>query len=401
VKGLSRRLAVVAVAAVSAAAIAVGCGSDDEADKASAGGGGASGGGSIPIGLVTDVSGPFVTVGKDVEAAVKLAVEEINADGGVNGAQLDLTMIDTGGEPPQAVTGYRSLVDNGAVAALGPMTSGEAKVLFKQAAGQKLPLITGTANEEGLTDLGENWAFRNTATNGELYDVALPAWQKAYDVTSAVLVYDEEQPTSAAAAAAVPGAAEKAGVEIVNADAPITFRTGETDFSSIVQRIKKTEADGLIILTAPTEGGLLAREIARQSETRPVLGNPPQAGASFFEGGGDRIDNWVLPSIFDPENDNPKTASYVKEMGERDKEPPTIPEAANYYDAVYLIAEAMKSAGVTPDTDPAEAREKVRDALLNLSIQGAAGDISFKGDPSAEKTIFVKVVRNGKTETLD
>src|SRR5690606_16891442 len=97
VKGLSRRLAVVAVAAVSAAAIAVGCGSDDEADKASAGGGGASGGGSIPIGLVTDVSGPFVTVGKDVEAAVKLAVEEINADGGVNGAQLDLTMIDTGG----------------------------------------------------------------------------------------------------------------------------------------------------------------------------------------------------------------------------------------------------------------------------------------------------------------
>jgi branched-chain amino acid transport system substrate-binding protein len=386
------------VTLVATAVVATGCASGDDGSAASGDG---AGGGKIPIGVVTDLSGPFVSVGKDVENAVGLAVEEVNAGGGIDGAKLDVTVVDTGARPPQAVTGYRSLVDDGAFAALGPMTSGEAKVLFKQTASLKLPLITGTANEEGLTELGDNWAFRNTATNTELYEVALPAWQKAYSIASAALVFDEEQPTATAAAAAVRGVAAKAGVEIVDAGHPITFSTGETDFSSVVQRIKDARADGLIILTAPTEGGLLARELARQGEKRPVLGNPPQAGASFFEGGGEAIDDWVLPSIFDPARDSPKTKRYVQAMAERDKEPPTIPEAANYYDGVLLLAAAIKQAHVTPDTPPAQARERIRDALLHVSIEGAAGRIAFDGGPDARKPVVVKVVRGGKLEALE
>lgn len=384
--------------ALLAAVVLGGCGSSDDGD----GGGEAKAGGTIQIGLMTDVSGPFVTVGKDVEAAVDLAVEEINAAGGIDGAKLAVKLADTSAQPPQAVTAYRALADDGVVAILGPMSSGEAQVVFKQAPALKVPIMTGTANEAGLTDLGNGWAFRNTATNHDLYAVALPRWRDAYGVETAALVYDEEQPTAAAAAAAVPEVAQAEGVEIVNADDPITFQTGETDFSTVAQRIRGTDADALIILSAPTEGGLLARELARQGERRPVLGNPPQGGASFFEGGGRAIDDWVLPAIFDAGRDDPRTAAYAKAMAARDREPPTIPEAVNYYDGVYAIAEALRGAGVGADTPIDEAREAVRRGILELDgLAGAAGTISFAGRTDAEKTIYVKVVRNGVVEPLD
>ncbi|MGH9167391.1 MAG: ABC transporter substrate-binding protein, partial [Acidimicrobiia bacterium] len=266
----------------------------------------------VVIGLITDLSGRFVSFGKDIEAATNLAVEAVNEEG-INGSPLEVEVVDTGGEPDQAVVGYRELADQGVFAVSGPLSSGEAEVLFPQAAQIQVPIITGTANKEGITDPGQGWALRNTATNTALYQVAMPAWAEAYGVETAVLVFDEEEPVTAAAAQfSIPGVAPQVGVEIVNADAPITFTRGQTDFSTTVQRITESQADGLIIMSAPAEAGLIARELARQGETRPVLGHPAQAGNTFFEQGGTDINDWVLPSIFNPLSDDPVTADYVQ-----------------------------------------------------------------------------------------
>ena len=357
----------------------------------------------IVVGLITDVSGRFVSFGKDIEAATNLSVDAVNAAGGVNGSMLELTLIDTGGEPDQAVLAYRQLADDGAFAVSGPLSSGEAEVLFAQAPTVVLPIITGTANKEGITDLGEGWAFRNTATNTALYTEAMPQWAAKYGIETAVLVFDEEEPVTAAAAMfAIPGVAGAVGVDIVNGDAPITFTRGQTDFSTTVQRIADTEADGLIIMSAPAEAGLIARELARQGETRPVLGHPAQGGSTFFEQGGDQINNWVLPSIFNPASDNPLTQAYLTGMAELDEEPPTVPEAANYYDNILMLAEVLRSAGIDGNSSPDDARDAVQQGLLALcGFQGAAGEICFLPNGDAEKTVYVNVVIAGVLQPLD
>ena len=174
------------------------------------------------------------------------------------------------------------------------------------------------------------------------------------------------------------------------------------DQTTIVQRIGEANADGLIILTAPTEGGSLARELARQGIDLPVLGNAPQASPSFFEAGGNEVSNWVLPSIFNAGRDDQQTQTYVKEMAQRDKEPPTIPEAVNYYDGVYLIAEAMRNAEITSDTPPEEAREAIKEQLLAIDgFSGAAGEISFAGSSDAVKTVYVNVINDGEIQSLE
>ncbi|MGH8874255.1 MAG: ABC transporter substrate-binding protein, partial [Acidimicrobiia bacterium] len=356
----------------------------------------------VVIGLITDLTGRFVSFGKDIELATNLAVEQVNQEGGINGSMVEVQVADTGGEPDQAVISYRDLADRGVFAISGPLSSGEAEVLFPQAPQVQVPLITGTANKEGITDPGQGWAFRNTATNTALYTVAMPAWAEAYDVETAVLVFDEEEPVTAAAAMfSIPGVAPDVGVQIVNADAPITFTRGQTDFSTTVQRILEMEADGLIIMSAPAEAGLIARELARQGEVRPVLGHPAQAGNTFFEQGGSDINDWVLPSILDPVSDAPATADYVAMITEADPEPPTVPEAANYFDNILLLAKVMRDAGINGTWEPGAARQAIREGLLGVQgFQGVAGEISFEENGDAVKTVYVTVVLNGELQPL-
>jgi branched-chain amino acid transport system substrate-binding protein len=356
----------------------------------------------ITIGLITDLTGPFVSFGTDIEVATNLAVEAVNAAGGVNGSMLEIEIVDTAAEPDQAVVAYQELADDGVFAVSGPLSSGEAEVLFPQAPEVMVPVITGTANKEGITDAGEGWALRNTATNTALYTEAMPAWATEYGVSTAVLVFDEQHPVTAAAAmVAIPAVAAEVGVEIVNGDDPVTITTGQTDFATTVQRIGDLDADGLIVMSGPAEAGLLAGELARQGETRPVLGHPAQGGATFFEQGGTDINDWVLPSIFNPASDDPDTQAYVAAMAEADPEPPTAAEAANYYDNILMLAEVMRQAGIDGTSDPAEARTAIRDGLLALAgFQGVAGETTFQPNGDAAKTVYVNVVNGGELGPL-
>jgi branched-chain amino acid transport system substrate-binding protein len=356
----------------------------------------------IVIGLITDLTGPFVSFGTDIEVATNLAVEAVNAAGGVNGSMLEIEIVDTTAEPDQAVVAYQELADDGVFAVSGPLSSTEAEVLFPQTPEVMVPVITGTANKEGITDPGEGWALRNTATNTALYTEAMPAWATEYGVSTAVLVFDEQHAVTAAAAMfAIPAVAAEVGVEIVNADDPVTITTGQTDFASTVQRIGDLDADGLIVMSGPAEAGLLAGELARQGDTRPVLGHPAQGGATFFEQGGTDINDWVLPSIFNPLSDDPDTQAYVAAMTEADPEPPTAAEAANYYDNILMLAEVMGQAGIDGTSDPAEARAAIKDGMLALSgFQGVAGETTFQPNGDAVKTVYVNVVNGGELGPL-
>lgn len=355
----------------------------------------------IKIGLITDLSGRFVSFGRDIDAATQLAVEQINANGGVNGSELVIVTSDTAGEPDQAVVGFRTLVNDGVVAVSGPISSGEAEVLFAQAPDLMVPIMTGTANKEGITAVGDGWAFRNTATNTALYAEGMPAWAEEYGIRTAVLVFDEEEPVTAAAARfAIPPVAEAEGIEIVNLDSPVTFARGQTNFATAVQRIREQEADGLIIMSGPAEAGLLARELSRQGEVREILGHPAQASDTFFAQGGDDINHWVLPSILDPEPGDEATRAFLAAMEEVGDDEP-VPEAANYFDNIQLFASVMRDAGIDGNTSLDEARRLLREGLLSVSgFQGVAGTISFDESGDAMKTVYVNVVIAGDLQPL-
>ncbi len=378
------------------------CSSDD--DGANVDGNGTGDGGEVApmtIGLLTDLSGPVATFGTDIQAASELAVEEINADGGVNGSMLELQVVDTGLDPGEAVQGLRDLAtEQNAFAVSGPVSSGEAEVIFAQAPDLQIPMITATANQPGLTELGEGWAFVNTPTAVKAYAEALPTFALNYEVSRVALVYDDESPgPTATAELVVPAVAEQAGIEIVDT---ATFQVGATDFAGLVERVAAEDVDALFMMSLPVEAGLFAREMQNQGLDLPVLGFAAQGSGAFREAGGDAIHDWVIPTVFFPPASEAAT-EFAAKMQEADPEPPTVPEAANAYEIIYMIAQVAEDAGIDGDTPVEEAREAIRVGLLGLSgFEGPTGAVSFLENGEAEKTVYTLVLTGAEeTELLE
>jgi branched-chain amino acid transport system substrate-binding protein len=382
----------VAAGLVLAAALMGACGDD---------GGGGGGGKGVKIALVTDLSGPFKSFGEDIRPAVRLALDEVNADGGIGGSKVGLVIRNSGGVAERAVVAERELAeDEDVIAIVGPLSSGEAEVAFSQIGRLEVPTITGTANKDGITELGKGWAFRNTAPNKELFSEAMPVYAKAFDVANVAMIFDAKQPVTAAAAEqTIPPAAEAAGIKIADT---FTVETGQTDFTSVVQKAKDVGGiDGLFVMTGPVEGGLLAREIGRQDIGLPVLGHNAQNSVAFRDTAGEAVQDWVVPTPFSPEGAGPKGVEFAEKLAEVHKEPTPVPEVANYYDIVKMVAKVADEAKVDGDMPIDEARQAVRDGLLKLkNYEGAGGTISFRSNGDAAHEVWAVSIRGEETKLV-
>lgn len=363
-------------------------------------GGGQGSSNAIHLGLLVDLSGPFKSFGTDILTAVNLAVGEINDSGGVDGSKLLIDVYDTTGSPQRAVVGFRELAtqdDDRAV--IGPVSSGEAEAVFPQAAKLRRPVITGTANEEGITDIGGGWAFRNTATNAQLYTAVMPMYQQRFHVSTVALIYDEKLAVAATAAqSAIPAATSRSGIHIVGT---YTIQTGQSDFAAVASQLKGRGLDGLFVITGPVEGGLIAKELDRQGVSLPVLGHPAQNSAAFREAGGSSIKRWVLPSAVDPSSTKPSFHAFQSAMARLDSDPPTVPETANYYDIVYMVAQVMAAAKVDAKTSVADAANEIRQGLANLTgFDGVVGSVSFLPNGDVDRQVYALLITGDLTEDI-
>jgi branched-chain amino acid transport system substrate-binding protein len=361
---------------------------------------GSSSSSAIRLGLLVDLSGPFKSFGTDVLTAVNLAAGQINDAGGVNGSKVHIDVYDTTGSPQRAVVGFRELAtqdDDRAV--IGPVSSGEAEVVFAQASKLHLPVITGTANEEGITDLGRGWAFRNTATNSQLYATVMPIYQQRFHVSTVGLIYDEKLPVAATAAhSAIPAESQRLGIHI---ESTYTIQTGQSDFASVVSQLKGQDLDGLFIITGPVEGGLIAKELERQGISLPVLGHTAQNSGAFRDAGGASIESWVLPSVVDPSSTNPLFQAFQSDMARLDSDPPTVPEAANCYDIVHMVAQVMTAAKVKTETAVTEAANQIRQGLANLNgFNGIVGSVSFLPNGDVDRQVYAVLIDGDRSEAI-
>ncbi len=336
--------------------------------------------GSVTIGLMTDLSGSLSSFGDDIRASTQLAVSRLNESGGINGSPIRLVVVDTSADPTTAAAQLRSLVDpQHAVAVLGPLNSRSAQTLFPVAAGEEVPIVTGSANRDGLATVP--WSFQATASNAQLYAIELPRFAQTFDVARLGLVLDNAQPGLEDAAPSVRKAAANAGIEV--AGGAITIPANQTNLTDVVRQIRQKVAtdgiDGLVVLSGPVEGGLLARQMAAGGVSLPVLGHPAQDSAAFFATAGIAADEWMLPSVFDPYAPaRAASLAYLHDMQRLVGTSDVAPEAAIYYDLVHAIAAIAQAKGITAASDPSAARASIREGLASLrGFQGLAGSTTI------------------------
>ncbi len=352
----------------------------------------AASGTPIKIGFVTPLSGPLSSFGVLQRIAGKLAEEDINAAGGINGSPVQLLIEDSPFDPRQAVTVVRKLAETDKVFAIvGPYATGEFENAAPLSNELKLLVVSPSAMKPGVASRNRPYSFQMNLRDDIAEPIAIDAYKKKYpNVKKVVLTGDtKEAVTESMVKDVFPKLLKDKGLEIIDT---VAFETTITDFSPVVTKIKSLNPDGVVLAALMPAGINFAKEYERQGIKAPVLTSAHVIGGPFVQNAGTSVEGWVMPGLFNWENTDPKVASFVKRFFERAAADPSVkPPPAHvstegiYYDTVMIIADVMRKASIKPDTALQEARDKIRDGFLNLKdYQGLSGKISM--NPTGETT---------------
>ena len=350
-------------------------------------------------------SGPYVSLANTNEVAVDLAVEEINAKGGINGRKIRIVKFDTAGDPKQATTAVRSFAqDAGALAIIGPFSSSEVRTTFPVGEREGISQMSMASSAPGLTK-GFTYGFRNTTDEGKVIDQVLASIKdKKLPMASGAAAYATDDVVSKSiGTGVVPKMFEKYSIP---SKGSVDFQLAAFDLSPQVAQLKQMAPD-VVGLGSPPEGAItIAKELKRQGVSTRLIGGTTIADPELpkrMDGAGEML---TTGTTFFPEV-NDKTRAFATEFAKRTKAAGlnrTDPNQmdASVYDIVYLYAEAMKRAGTTGDKAKLAAeRAAVRDQVAKLKdVPALEGAISF-ADGDAVKPVYILEVKGGKWTLLD
>ncbi|MEJ1975423.1 MAG: ABC transporter substrate-binding protein [Acetobacteraceae bacterium] len=312
--------------------------------------------GPIRIGWIPALTGPSSAPGIGFDRGVVFAVNEINAAGGVDGRQIDLVTRDTQGDPTKAVNATVELINRQKVIAIcGPVNSGEALATTPIMARSRMPSLFHVVVDTLVDPVKYPNAFRVAPANAQWEAAVRHFCVDMLKVKKVAIVGDTTGYGTIAAKASVVDF-QKAGVEVVFQG---LIESTQADVTTDLLRMKDAGAEAIVAWSVTT--GLLARLLnarAAQNWDVPVAGHP-SLGSGEVRKLLDKPSNWdkvflvgyrscsytgdgVLPA---------RTQAFVETLkGKVVLSDTSLWWVAGGYDAIQLIAKAVKATGSTENT---------------------------------------------------
>ncbi len=330
------------------------------------------------IGCTGPLTGDASSYGISVQEGATLAVEEINANGGLNGVNFKLDMKDDKATAADAASGYDMLYEAGMQVSLGSVTSGSCASFAAKAAQDHLFFITPSASAAAITDTGDN-AFRVCFGDPDQGVLAADEINEKYETVG--VIYDTSDAYSSGIYEAFKGEMEKLGKEysVQTFDAE-----NKKDFSTQVEALK--DCDVIFLPFYYTEAGLVAKAAVAKGCDAVLF------GCDGLDGISDQIDSTVTNLIryitpFDVNSTDENVKSFVDAYKAKyNKLPDQF--AADGYDAVYVIYEAMKKAGVNDVTiDASTLCDKLIPVVTgdDFTYTGATGTMTWDKSGACNK----------------
>ena len=372
----------VSIAALLAAVIFLaGCtGSGADSPPAS---GGSDGDKIIKIGMVGPLTGDYATYGQSVRNGVQTAIDEINAEGGVNGFTLQLIAEDSKGESTEAANAVQKLIDQDKVTAIvGAVLSGETATVAPIAQDSGVLMVTPSSTAPGLTDTGD-YIFRNVITDD------VQARQLAEYVVSelglkkfAVLYANNDY--GVALKDNFTAKVEELGASVVGVESDLD---GDEDFRAQLTKIGN-EVDALYIAGYYTEAAKIAQQARRQGIEARLLGADGFYSGKLVELGGDAVEGALFTAGFYSGDSSENVQAFVSTYKQKYSEEPDM-FAANAYDTMKIVAQALEKAG--------NDRAALKAEMANVKdFPGVTGTTSFDDRGEAVKEVIILKVENGK-----
>ncbi len=352
---------------------------------------------SVKIGCLASLTGKGAEWGQGAKISMEIAVEEINAKGGIGGIPIELVCYDTQTLEAEALKAVSRLVERDKVLAIsGPCFSGEFETIAPQLDSQLKTVINSYCSAKPGLSAMSKWAFRNTLTSDKQLKPVVDAWIKEYKIKKVVIIYDAEDAVSKGEGAGVLPALFKAhGVEVLES---LTYRTKDTDYSAQVTKAKSLGAEGIGLGSCYQNAGAIAKEMQKQGLNVSVVGGACAGAPGFIEIAGKAAEGAYMSTAAWLDDPRPEVQAYVKKIVAKNKGQQPPYSGPRSYDIIYSYKHCFEQSGVTNKPADLDAdRDRIRGCLAKLkNFPGVAGEITMdEHRDGAGSSAILKVV-NGK-----
>ncbi len=341
---------------------------------------------TIPIGEFASLTGGTATFGQSVHNGDVLAVDEINAAGGVLGKQIDLLTEDDQSKTDGAVASVQKLVNaDHVVAVLGEVASSLSMAAGPICQAAHVPMISPASTNEDVTKIGD-YVFRVCFTDpfqGET--MARFAYSSLGTKRAAVLV-DVKQDYSVGLDAAFKNTFTFLGGTIVSEQ---SYSSGDKDFRAALTSIKGANPDVIFVPGYYTEVSLIVRQARELGITVPILGGDGWDSPELTQGAAEQFNNTYFSNHFSTEDPDTTVQLFIKKYQDRYHAVPDA-MAALGYDATRILAAAITRAGTT---DSAALRKAI---ASTKNFPGVTGNITIDKQRNASKPITIIKIVNGQ-----
>ncbi|MFZ5943886.1 MAG: ABC transporter substrate-binding protein [Bacillota bacterium] len=346
----------------------------------------------IKIGFLGDLTGDTAYYGKNTLEGMEMAVEDLNKAGGALGANFKIVVEDHRYDKAQAANIVQKFVTQDKVVAIvGDPTTGVTKATAPIANQNKVVQISAGATGPGVVEIGE-YIFRNTlldSVGGPTtmdYLINELGWKKVALITAV------NNDFSVGLSKIFKDGILKNGGEIIIEE---SVQDGDTDFSGQVSNIKNSGAQVIVFSGYYTEGGLIMKEVRKQGMKDIIMvGGDGLQSATFWELGGEAVEGSVSYAGFSPEQPTAETGKFIDAFKAKYNKEPDLFNAQGY-DAVMLIADAIKKANSADPSVFKDALAKTKD------YPGVSGNTTFGPDREPIKSpVYLLQVKDQKWSLL-
>lgn len=352
-------------------------------------------GGKLVIGGIGPLTGVAAQYGINVQDGIQLAVDEINAAGGVNGMTLELNFQDDENDPEKSCNAYNKLKDEGMKLLVGTVTSKPCEAVSVEAANDNMFLITPSGSSIEAISAGDN-CFRMCFTDPKQGQIAAEYIGKNLTAKKIGIIYDSSDPYSTGIKDGFEAVAADNGLTVVETQA---FSDNRTDFNVQIQKIADSGAELLFLPFYYTEAALVIQQ-AQGKLNIPIFGGDGLDGLIGSLGDNVAVANNVyVMSPYASTSPEEKSAKFTKAFQEKFPGVEVNQFAADGYDCVYAIKMAIEKAGVTDaNISASELCNKLKTAMTEIELDGITGKTKWTADGESEKApqVLQIVVENGK-----
>jgi branched-chain amino acid transport system substrate-binding protein len=338
-------------------------------------------GGDIVIGMYGSLTGDGASFGQSSKEGTELAVEHVNAAGGVlGGRKFRLLIEDDQSRPEEASTAVTKLItQDKVIAVLGEVASRRSLAAAPIAQRYQIPMITPSSTNERVTEVGD-YIFRVCFIDPFQGEVLAKFAYNDLKARRVAILKDIQQDYSVGLTDSIASNFKSLGGEVLD---PVSYTSGDGDFKAILTQVRSQKPDAIFVTGYYPEAAIITRQARELGMRMPMLGGDGWVGDAL-KNGREALNNTYISNHYSGDNPAPIVQNFVSSYRERYKRDPDA-IAALAYDAVKVLADALNRAQTTEGP-------KLRDALAVADVPGVTGQLKMNAKRNVDKPAVIQEV---------